>query len=66
MIIKWVYELAHTFFVVTAQFIAFFAMVFWLFFFLYTFFVLEKFEDYFSEKRKIRINRLNTVYSFKG
>jgi hypothetical protein len=66
MIIKWIYELAHLFFVVTAQFIAFFAMVFWLFFFLYTFFVMEKFEDYFSEKRKLRYNQLQKLYSFKG
>ena len=47
----WLYELLHTFFVLTAQFTAFFAMVFWLFFFLYTFFVLEKQEAYFGEKR---------------
>jgi len=66
MIIKWIYELAHTFFVVTAQFIAFFAMVFWLFFFLYTFFVLEKFEDYFSEKRKSRNDQFSNLYFFKG
>lgn len=50
----WLYELIHTFFVVTAQFTAFFAMVFWLFFFLYTFFVWEKHEAYFFEKRKAR------------
>jgi hypothetical protein len=50
----WLYELIHTFFVVTAQFTAFFAMVFWLFFFLYTFFVWEKHEAYFYEKRKAR------------
>jgi hypothetical protein len=36
-IIYFFYELFHTLFVVTAQFIAFFAMVFWLFLFLYTF-----------------------------
>lgn len=47
----WLYELLHTFFVLTAQFTAFFAMVFWLFFFLYTFFVFEKQEAYFAEKR---------------
>lgn len=49
----WIYELLHTFFVVTAQATAFFAMVFWLFFFLFTFFVSEKQEFYFFEKRKI-------------
>lgn len=52
----WLYELLHTFFVVTAQFIAFFAMVFWLFFFLYTFFSFEKHETYFHEKREFFIN----------
>ncbi len=50
-IIYWLYELFHTFFVVTAQTIAFFAMVFWLFLFLYTFFVLEKLEFFFKDKR---------------
>lgn len=55
-IIYWLYELFHTFFVVTAQTIAFFAMVFWLFLFLYTFFVLEKIENYFKEKRIKSIN----------
>jgi hypothetical protein len=52
--IYWIYEILHTFFVVTVQFIAFFAIVFWLFLFLYTFFVIEKQENYFSEKRKTR------------
>lgn len=47
----WVYEILHTFFVVTVQFAAFFAIVFWLFLFLYTFFVIEKQENYFSIKR---------------
>jgi hypothetical protein len=47
----WLYELLHTFFVLSAQFIAFFAMVFWLFFFLYTFFSMEKHEAYFMNKR---------------
>lgn len=60
-VLYWIYELGHTFFVVTAQFIAFFAMVFWLFFFLYTFFVFEKFENYFYEKRKLRQARLATL-----
>jgi hypothetical protein len=50
-IVHWLYELFHTFFVLTAQFVAFFAMVFWLFLFLYSFFVLEKHENYFSVKR---------------
>lgn len=47
----WIYEVFHMFFVVTVQFVAFFAIVFWLFLFLYTFFVIEKQENYFFEKR---------------
>lgn len=65
-ILYWIYELAHTFFVVTAQFIAFFAMVFWLFFFLYTFFVFEKFEDFFTEKRKSRHKKFVALYNYKS
>lgn len=65
-IVHWIYELGHTFFVVTAQFIAFFAMVFWLFFFLYTFFVFEKTEDYFSAKRRARKEKFLKLYNFKG
>jgi hypothetical protein len=53
----WVYELLHTFFVTIAQFVAFFAMVFWLFLFLYTMFVVEEFEKYLDEKRK---NKMKT------
>ena len=37
----WIYEILHTFFVVTVQFTAFFAIVFWLFLFLYTFLLLK-------------------------
>lgn len=54
IILYWMYEIFHTFFVVTAQLVAFFAMVFWLFLFLYTFFVFEKIETYFKEKRESR------------
>lgn len=50
--IYWIYELAHTFFVITGQFIAFFAMVFWLFFYLYTFFNYEPHEEYMWFLRK--------------
>lgn len=52
----WIYEILHTFFVVTVQFAAFFAIVFWLFLFLYTFFVLEKQENYFNSKREKKKN----------
>lgn len=51
-ITHWLYELFHAFFVLTAQFAAFFAMIFWLFFFLYTSFTWEKQENYFESKRK--------------
>lgn len=57
--IYWIYEILHTYFVVTIQFAAFFAIVFWLFLFLYTFFVLEKQENYFTSKRTQRKNALN-------
>lgn len=50
-IIYWLYEVLHTFFVLTGQCVAFFAIVFWLYLFLYTFFVIEKQEDYFYHKR---------------
>lgn len=48
----WIYEVLHTFFVLTGQCVAFFAIVFWLYLFLYTFFVIEKQEDYFYYKRR--------------
>lgn len=52
-LIYWIYELLHTFFIVTAQFAAFFAMIFWLFLFLFTMFVSEQQERYIDEKRKL-------------
>lgn len=64
-VLFWLYELFHTFFVLTAQFVAFFAMVFWLFLFLYTFFVFEKIENYFSTKRDDKRNKLNNIYFYK-
>lgn len=48
------FELAHTIFVCTAQFIAFFAISFWFFLFLYTFFTSIKLEAYFNFKRNLR------------
>ena len=61
-----IYEILHTYFVVTVQFAAFFAIVFWLFLFLYTFFVLEKQENYFKEKRVQRANFYNYLYILKN
>ena len=63
--IYWIYEILHTFFVVTVQFVAFFAIVFWLFLFLYTMFVLEKQENYFTEKRLQRKNYLEFITKLK-
>lgn len=54
LLLKWLYELFHTFFMVIFQFIAFFAMIFWLFLFLYTMFVSETQENYFTFKRFFR------------
>lgn len=50
----WLYEVLHTFFVVTVQFMAFFTIVFWLFLLFYTFFIYESFECYFKDIRRIR------------
>ena len=50
-IIYFFYELFHLLFVVTAQIIAFHAMVFWLFLFLYTMFSTELHEKFFFQKR---------------
>lgn len=53
-IIYFFYELFHLLFVVTAQIIAFNAMVFWLFLFLYTMFSTELHEKFFSIKRSAK------------
>jgi hypothetical protein len=61
-VVYWIYELVHTFFVITGQFIAFFAMVFWLFFYLYTFFTYEPQEEYLSFMKKW--NNLKNYFKF--
>jgi len=48
------------------QFIAFFAMIFWLFLFLYTMFVLETQENFFTYKRMFRKNYFNKIINFKN
>ena len=50
-ILYWNYEIFHTYFVVTIQTIAFFAMVFWLFFYLFSFFFSESHEIFFKQRR---------------
>jgi hypothetical protein len=64
-IIYFFYELFHTLFVVTAQFIAFFAMVFWLFLFLYTMFVSELQEKFFFQKRAVKKEFYDRFFSLK-
>jgi hypothetical protein len=56
-----VYEILHTFFVVTGQIISYLAMTFWLFLFLFTFFIIEKQEIYFEERREFRKNLLKKI-----
>lgn len=60
-LIYWLYELGHTFFVITAQFVAFFAMAFWLYLFLFTMFVAEQQEKYFFFKKIIRKSNLKKI-----
>lgn len=60
-ILNWLYEIFHTFFVVTGQLVAYFGMIFWLFLFLFTFFVIEKQESYFEERRKFRQDLLKKI-----
>jgi hypothetical protein len=49
--LDWIHEVLHTYFIISVQFLAFFAIIFWLILFLYTMFVSEKQEDYFSHLR---------------
>jgi hypothetical protein len=65
-LIRWLYELFHTFFMVIFQFIAFFAMIFWLFLFLYTMFVLETQENHFFYKRNNRKIFFKKLINFKS
>jgi len=50
-IFYWMYEVVHTFFIVTAQFAAFFTIAVWLFLLFYTYFVFEKMEKHFTHLR---------------
>lgn len=63
--VNWMYEVFHTFFVVTGQLVAYCAMIFWLFLFLFTFFVIEKQENYFEERRKFRQDLLKKIRDLK-
>jgi len=65
VLLNWLYELFHTFFMVIFQFIAFFAMIFWLFLFLYSMFSVEMHEAYFYIKRKILERKRRPSYRRK-
>lgn len=65
LLVRWLYELFHTFFMVIFQFIAFFAMIFWLFLFLYTMFILETQENFFLFKRLEKKNLLKQIILLK-
>ena len=60
-ILYWIYEIFHTYFVVTIQTIAFFAMVFWLFFYLFSFFFSESHEEFFKKRRVFYKNLKKTL-----
>lgn len=64
-LLNWLYELFHTFFMVIFQFVAFFAMIFWLFLFLYTMFVAETQENYFTDKRNSKKNHNKQINNYK-
>ena len=66
ILLNWMYEIFHTFFVVTGQIVAYFGMIFWLFLFLFTFFVIEKQESYFEERRKFRQDLLKKILLVLG
>ena len=65
-ILYWIYELLHTFFVVTVQFVAFFAMVFWIYLFLYTMFFIRTQENFIANKRKKRKEIINSLKTRKN
>lgn len=61
ILLNWMYEIFHTFFVVTGQLVAYIGMIFWLFLFLFTFFVIEKQESYFEDRKKFRQELLKKI-----
>ncbi len=65
-ILYFFYELFHLFFVVTAQIIAFNAMVFWLFLFLYTMFSTELHEKFFNVKRILKKKLIRKYHNLKN
>lgn len=65
IIIYLMYEVIHLFFVLTSQTVAFFAIIFWLFLFLYTFFFMARLENYFLSRRERRRELWNALYKKK-
>jgi len=65
-LVHWIFEVLHTLVYVTVQSFAFFAMVFWLYFYFYTFFVFDKCENYFKIKRDVKIAEIKKFFSFKN
>lgn len=54
IIVYLMYEIIHLFFVLTSQTVALFAIIFWLFLFLYTFFFMARLENFFLSRRERR------------
>lgn len=63
LIIYFAYEIIHLYFVITSQTVAFFAIIFWLFLFLYTFFFAARIEKFFLIKRALRKELWKDIYT---
>lgn len=59
LFLRILFEVAHTLVICTVQFSAFFAIVFWFFLFLFTFFCATRLEMYFFDKRQQRKTNKN-------
>lgn len=61
------YEVLHLWFILISQTLSFFAMIFWLFLYLYSFFLIVTVEGFFRSRRELRYNliyaRLNVKQS---
>jgi len=64
-ILYWQYELFHVFFVLTAQIVAYIAMIFWLFQFLFTLFTFEVQEKFFGAKKWNRKKFITKIQQLK-
>lgn len=53
------YEVLHLWFILISQIVSFFAMIFWLFLYLYSFFLIITVEGFFHDRRHLRIKLLN-------